>query len=118
VNRKSAYQRTLVKRGASLGANSTIVCGVTIGQYAFVGAGAVVTHDVPDYALVVGVPARQTGWVCRCGVPLHLSDGAGSCLECGNMYCVEGDMLSLVVQPSVNSRAAYPDAMAATAGED
>jgi UDP-2-acetamido-3-amino-2,3-dideoxy-glucuronate N-acetyltransferase len=118
VNRKSAYQRTLVKRGASLGANSTIVCGVTIGQYAFVGAGAVVTHDVPDHALVVGVPARQTGWVCRCGVPLDISDGAGSCLECGNMYCVEGDMLRQVVQPSVNSRAAYPDAIAATAGED
>ena len=67
VNRKSEYRRTLVKRGASLGANSTIVCGTTIGEFAFVGAGAVVTKDVPAYALVVGIPARQIGWVCECG---------------------------------------------------
>src|SRR5215469_2605439 len=72
INRKNEYQRTLVRRGASLGANSTIVCGVTIGQYAFVGAGAVVTKDVPDHALMVGVPARQVGWVCQCGVSLQV----------------------------------------------
>ncbi len=80
VSRKSEYQRTLVKRGASLGANSTILCGVTIGQYALIGAGAVVTRDVPDHALVVGVPARQVGWVCRCGVSLSAS---GLCPDCG-----------------------------------
>ncbi|PYR04221.1 MAG: N-acetyltransferase, partial [Acidobacteria bacterium] len=67
VPRKSEYQRTLVKRGASLGANSTILCGHTIGCYAFVGAGSVVTRDVPDYALVVGNPARVVGWMCECG---------------------------------------------------
>ena len=62
--------RPCVRRGASIGANATIVCGVTIGAYAFVGAGAVVTHDVPDYALVMGNPARRTGWMCRCGEKL------------------------------------------------
>jgi UDP-2-acetamido-3-amino-2,3-dideoxy-glucuronate N-acetyltransferase len=70
VPRRHEYQRTLVKRGASLGANSTILCGHTIGQYAFVGAGAVVTKDVPDYALVVGNPGRIAGWMCACGVKL------------------------------------------------
>jgi UDP-2-acetamido-3-amino-2,3-dideoxy-glucuronate N-acetyltransferase len=118
VNRRSAYQRTLVKRGASLGANSTIVCGVTIGRYALVGAGAVVTSDVPDHALVVGVPARQTGWVCRCGVPLDLSEGAGSCPECGSMYSVDGGALNSVMASSVGPRSTSPGVMSATAGED
>jgi UDP-2-acetamido-3-amino-2,3-dideoxy-glucuronate N-acetyltransferase len=118
VNRKSAYQRTLVKRGASLGANSTIVCGVTIGEYALVGAGAVVTHDVRDHALVVGVPARQIGWVCRCGVSVDLSDGVGSCEECASAYSVIGDALVSVLPASLNPRGTFPDAMAATAGED
>jgi UDP-2-acetamido-3-amino-2,3-dideoxy-glucuronate N-acetyltransferase len=71
VVRKDEYKPTLVKRGASIGANATIVCGVTIGTYAFVGAGAVVTHDVPDFALVVGNPARRAGWMCRCGAKLE-----------------------------------------------
>src|SRR5215831_11870805 len=71
VNRKGEYRKTLVKHGASLGANSTIVCGVTVGEYALVGAGAVVTRDVPRHALVAGVPARRVGWVCRCGVRLE-----------------------------------------------
>jgi len=70
IVRKHEYQRTLVKRGATLGANSTILCGITVGQYAFVAAGAVVTKDVPDYALVMGVPAKQAGWMCHCGVRL------------------------------------------------
>jgi UDP-2-acetamido-3-amino-2,3-dideoxy-glucuronate N-acetyltransferase len=86
IERKHEYRRTLVRKGASLGANSTVVCGVTIGTYAFVAAGAVVTHDVPDYALVMGVPARQTGWVCRCGDRFDLSDGAGRCASCGETY--------------------------------
>jgi len=86
VNRKNEYQRTLVRRGASLGANSTIVCGTTIGEYAFVGAGAVVTKDVPNYALVVGCPARQIGWICRCGVRLELVEGHGHCEACGEHY--------------------------------
>lgn len=91
VDRKHAYQPTRVMQGATLGANCTIVCGVTIGRYALVGAGAVVTHDVPDYGLFVGVPARQKGWVCRCGVPLLSSSGAAGvtalyCPECSSRY--------------------------------
>jgi UDP-2-acetamido-3-amino-2,3-dideoxy-glucuronate N-acetyltransferase len=100
VNRKSEYQRTLVRRGASLGANSTIVCGNTIGEYAFVGAGAVVTHDVPAHALVLGVPARQVGWACRCGVPLNIVEGVGRCAECGTPYSEDASGLREVRQPS------------------
>ena len=86
IIRKHEYQQTLVKRGASLGANSTVVCGVTIGRYAFVGAGAVVTHDVLDYALVVGVPARQAGWMCQCGVRLRAAEQIVRCQICGSEY--------------------------------
>jgi UDP-2-acetamido-3-amino-2,3-dideoxy-glucuronate N-acetyltransferase len=90
ISRKSEYQRTLVKRGATLGANCTIVCGTTIGKYAFVGAGAVVTRDVPDYALVVGVPARIVGWMCRCGtrLPFAVDEAAeqATCEVCGAAY--------------------------------
>jgi UDP-2-acetamido-3-amino-2,3-dideoxy-glucuronate N-acetyltransferase len=85
IVRKDEYKQTLVRRGASLGANATIVCGVTIGAYAFVGAGAVVTRDVPDFALVLGNPARQKGWMCRCGVRLAES-AAPSCDACGARY--------------------------------
>lgn len=90
VSRKSEYKHTLVKRGATLGANCTIVCGTTIGKYAFVGAGAVVTRDVPDYALVVGVPARIVGWMCRCGtrLPFAVDEAAeqATCEVCGAAY--------------------------------
>jgi UDP-2-acetamido-3-amino-2,3-dideoxy-glucuronate N-acetyltransferase len=86
VNRKSEYQKTIIKRGASLGANSTVVCGSTIGRYAFVGAGAVVTKDVPDHALVVGVPARQIGWSCQCGVRLEANGDFWECSACGGKY--------------------------------
>lgn len=72
VTRKEEYRRTFVKRGATLGANSTIVCGVTVGEFAFIGAGAVVNSDVPDYALMVGVPARQIGWMSQYGEKLAL----------------------------------------------
>ncbi len=82
VSRKDEYLKTLVRRGATLGANSTIVCGNTIGEYAFVGAGSVVTRDVPDYALVVGTPARRVGWVCRCGVTLPPAEGKVRCEDC------------------------------------
>jgi UDP-2-acetamido-3-amino-2,3-dideoxy-glucuronate N-acetyltransferase len=84
VSRKDAYQPTRVGRGATIGANATIVCGVEIGAYAFVGAGAVVTGDVPAHALVTGVPARRTGWACRCGERLPAAKaGRATCGACG-----------------------------------
>ena len=90
VSRKDEYRDTLVKRGATLGANSTIVCGHTIGRYAFIGAGSVVTKDVPDYALVVGNPGRVVGWMCECGVKLAVGRGVTSgqtaCASCGLVY--------------------------------
>jgi UDP-2-acetamido-3-amino-2,3-dideoxy-glucuronate N-acetyltransferase len=89
VSRRMAFEPTFVRRGATLGANSTVLCGLTIGRYAFVGAGAVVTRDVPDHALVVGNPARQVGWVCECGVRLggtRLSSPSVTCAECGAVY--------------------------------
>ena len=73
VSRKHEYQKTLVRRGATIGANATIVCGVTLGEYAFIGAGAVVTKDVRSFALVTGVPGRQVGWMCRCGERLGVA---------------------------------------------
>ncbi len=80
IDRKSEYKQTLVKKGATIGANATIVCGVTVGSYCLVGAGSVVTSDVPDFALVYGVPAVQHGWVCKCGIKLSVGD---VCKECG-----------------------------------
>ena len=85
--RRDAFERTLVREGASLGANSTIVCGVTVGRHALVGAGAVVTRDVPDHALVVGVPARRIGWVCTCGERLEEeASNHWRCTRCGRRY--------------------------------
>ncbi len=90
IERKHEYRRTLVKKGASIGANATVVCGSTLGEYCFVGAGSVVTKDVPAYALVYGSPARVHGWVCECGVKLG-EDLA--CPECGQRYQKSGDTL-------------------------
>lgn len=87
VTRKHEYKRTLVKRGSSIGANATIVCGVTLGEYAFVGAGAVITKDVAPYAMMAGVPARRIGWMCQCGEKLPAAeDGVMSCVACGSAY--------------------------------
>lgn len=86
-NTSDDYLGTHVKKGASIGANATIVCGVTIGRYAFVGAGSVVSRDVPDYALVLGVPAHVKGWACECGIRLSFSEpGEATCSECGKRY--------------------------------
>lgn len=85
VSRRHEYRTTLVRQGATIGANATVVCGVTLGECAFVGAGAVVTKDVAPYGLVVGVPARRIGWMCRCGTRLDGS-GAGVCASCGTRY--------------------------------
>lgn len=93
IARKDEYRQTLVKKGASLGANCTIVCGVTIGEYAFVGAGAVVNRDVPAYALMLGVPASRRGWMCACGVQLR-----GTALvrcQCGKSYLIEESTCTL-----------------------
>lgn len=87
ITRKNEYRQTLVKRGATLGANCTIVCGTTIGEYAFVGAGAVINRDVPAYALMVGVPAKRRGWMCKCGVQLK-AKGNVQC-NCGATYEID-----------------------------
>ncbi len=91
VSRKDEYRDTHVRRGASLGANSTVVCGVEIGSYALIGAGAVVTRDVAPYALMTGVPARRAGWVCQCGVILPKGTGRQACPECGSQYDISPD---------------------------
>jgi UDP-2-acetamido-3-amino-2,3-dideoxy-glucuronate N-acetyltransferase len=94
IPRKHEYQPTHVARGATIGANATVVCGHSIGAYAFIGAGSVVTANIPAFALVVGVPARQIGWMCRCGVRLTVEHGASYCATCGRGYRVEaGDLL-------------------------
>jgi UDP-2-acetamido-3-amino-2,3-dideoxy-glucuronate N-acetyltransferase len=86
IERKHEIRPTRVLRGATIGANATVVCGVTIGRWAFVGAGSVVTRSIPEFALVVGVPARQVGWVCRCGVRLIVSEDQATCRACGEKY--------------------------------
>lgn len=99
-NTSDDYAPTLVKRGASIGANATIVCGVTIGEWALVAAGAVVTKDVPPHALVAGVPAHIAGWVCECGVPLQFEGNAATCRECGRRYEKQGEgLLALGAAP-------------------
>jgi len=93
IERKNEFRPTLVKRGATIGANATIVCGATIGRYALVAAGAVVTGDVSDYAIVAGVPAKQIGWACKCGTTLKFGDGKAVCVYCGNEYVAEDGRL-------------------------
>jgi UDP-2-acetamido-3-amino-2,3-dideoxy-glucuronate N-acetyltransferase len=99
VSRKDEYKTTLVRKGASIGANATVVCGVTLGCYSFVGAGSVVTRDVPDYALVYGSPARIRGWMCQCGEQLTFSQQQSGieravCPTCGDAYQKQGQVVS------------------------
>lgn len=89
------YHKTLVREGASIGANATIICGNTIGKQSFIGAGAVITKDVPDYALMVGVPAKQKGWVCECGEILPEFEKKVKCPKCGLVYEIKGEKLIL-----------------------
>lgn len=99
VVRKDEYRRTLVRQGATIGANATIVCGTTIGRYAFIGAGAVINRDVPAHALMVGVPARQVGWMSRFGERLALplaGDGEASCPHTGERYTLRNGILDVV----------------------
>ena len=102
VSRRHEYQRTLVKRGASIGANATVVCGITLGKYCFIGAGSVVTRDVPDYALVFGNPARVRGWMCSCGVKLTLETSkngreTAECQTCRRCYQKENLTITQVI---------------------
>ena len=96
VSRKHEYRKTLVRRGATIGANATVVCGYTIGEYAFIGAGAVVTCEVPAYGLMLGVPARRTGWMCQCGERLRLDQPGGQpavCGACGTGFRLDSGVL-------------------------
>lgn len=101
VSRRAEYRTTLVGRGATIGANATILCGHTLGEYAFVAAGAVVTRDVPAYALVAGVPAQRVGWMCRCGTRLAAPGGAQvACASCGARYREKAGLLAAIDPPS------------------
>ena len=90
ISRKNEFKTTKVKKGATIGANATIICGITIGEYAFIGAGAVVTKDAPPYALIYGNPAKVKGWICECGVKLSIKDGHGKCSVCGKKITIKG----------------------------
>lgn len=89
IERKSEYRKTTIKKGASIGANATIVCGHDIGKYAFVGAGSVVTKNIPDYAMVYGVPAEIKGYVCECGEQINFTDDRAVCPSCGKRYFID-----------------------------
>lgn len=96
IERKEEYRKTIVGKGASIGANATVVCGHHIGKYAFIGAGSVVTKDVPDYALVVGNPARVVGYVCKCGDKLKKIENSSQmvCSSCGKIYVLNGNQVT------------------------
>lgn len=103
--RKSEYMKTLVRQGATIGANATVLCGNTIGRHAFIGAASLVTRDVPDFALVFGIPAKLQGWMCKCGVRLDLTPASEKkekafCETCGRGYEQEGQKVVLIREPS------------------
>ena len=96
IERKHEFKQTLAKRGVTIGANATIVCGVTIGKYAMIGAGAVVKSDVSDYAIVAGVPAKLIGWACKCGTTLKFNRDHATCNYCGNEYGFKKDKFIII----------------------
>jgi UDP-2-acetamido-3-amino-2,3-dideoxy-glucuronate N-acetyltransferase len=100
ISRKAEYRPTLVRRGATIGANATIISGITLGEYSFIGAGAVVTADVPAFALMVGVPARRVGWMCQCGVRLVLAGDSATCAVCDARYRETGGVLRQIDPPA------------------
>ena len=93
IPRKNEFKTTIIRRGASIGANATIICGNTIGKFAFIGAGSVVTSDVPDYALVFGNPARTTGWMCECGERLEEKNTEPVCSVCEKRYILKDNKI-------------------------
>ena len=93
IKKMDQVRPTLVKKGATIGANATIICGLTIGRYAFIGAGAVVTKDVPDFALIFGNPAKLIGWMCRCGEKLG---SKFTCKNCGDHYSLKSGQITLL----------------------
>ena len=99
VSRKSEYRQTLVRRGATIGANATVICGATLGEYSFIGAGALVRGEVPAYALMVGVPARRVGWMCQCGIRLEMVGRHATCNACGARYEETGGVLRQIDRP-------------------
>ncbi len=99
ISRKAEYRQTLVRRGATIGANATVICGATLGEYSFIGAGAVVRGEVPAYALMVGVPARRVGWMCQCGIRLDVVDRHATCNACGARYEETGGLLRQIDRP-------------------
>jgi UDP-2-acetamido-3-amino-2,3-dideoxy-glucuronate N-acetyltransferase len=96
ISRKKEFRKTLVKRGATIGANVTIVCGNTVGQFAFIGAGSVVTKDVPDYALVYGNPGKVKGWVCQCAEEISFRSEKAICTACGKRYKMDSRGVTLI----------------------
>jgi UDP-2-acetamido-3-amino-2,3-dideoxy-glucuronate N-acetyltransferase len=96
VTRKHEYKQTLVRKGATIGANAVILCGHTIGEFAMIGAGSVVTKDIPSYAIVAGNPAKQIGWMCQCGIRLKPRGSQATCDACGSCYSVDGGICAAV----------------------
>lgn len=103
ITRKDEYKTTLIKKGASIGANATIICGNTIGQYALIGAGAVVTKDVPDYTILAGNPGRTIGHVCQCGERLTFNDGQAQCQACSERYCLRADTVQTQISTKIEN---------------